>query len=95
MVEIDMEKQDNTIDLRAFLVKVLRKWRWFVVSLAVCGCVGLAYYMTSLSQYQVDAVFQIRSGEDAVSLPSSDMLQMFGFGGTKQESPRASTSIIP
>ncbi len=84
MVEIDMEKQDNTIDLRAFLVKVLRKWRWFVVSLAVCGCVGLAYYMTSLSQYQVDAVFQIRSGEDAVSLPSSDMLQMFGFGGTKQ-----------
>ena len=77
-----MENQENTIDIKDLVRKVLNKWHWFVLCCAVFGVLGIAYYFYATPKYQVDAVFQIRSGEESISLPGSEMLSMFGIGGS-------------
>ena len=79
-----MENQETTIDIKDLIKKVLQKWHWFVISCAIFGVFGIAYYLYSVSKYQVDAIFQIRSSEESFTLPGADMLQMFGLGGSKQ-----------
>ena len=78
-----MEYQE-TIDIKGIVRKLLAKWHWFVIACALCGVIGLAYYIYAERKYQIEAVYQIRSGEESITLPGSEMLSMFGIGGSMQ-----------
>ena len=56
-----MENQENNvIDLRAIVDKVLQKWYWFIISCAIAGAVGLLYYFSTAPKYIVDAQVKLR-----------------------------------
>ena len=80
-----MEVQNNNeIDIKAIFFALLRKWYWFVISCAVCGVIGIFYYLSSTPRFNVDSEVLLRSGEESVAIPGADMLQMIGLGGSKK-----------
>ncbi len=80
-----METQDtNAIDIKGILLMLLRKWHWFLISYLLCGGLGVLYYFSTVPKFMVDGEVQFRSGEDAVSVPGADMLQMIGLTGNKK-----------
>ena len=80
-----MENQENNvIDIKSIFFTLLKKWYWFFISCAVCGIFGVLYYLSTSPKYTVDSQVMLRSGEEMVSIPGSDMLQMIGLGGSKK-----------
>lgn len=80
-----METQDtNTIDIRGIIQMLLRKWHWFAISCLLCFGLGVLYYFSTTPKFMVDGEVQFRSGEEAVSVPGADMLQMIGLTGNKK-----------
>ena len=80
-----MEAQENNmVDIKGIIHLVLKKWYWFVLSCVICGGLGILYFLSSTRKYAVDAEVLFRNGEEGVSIPGADMLQMFGIGGSKK-----------
>lgn len=79
-----MEAQENMIDIKGILLSMLKKWYWFVLSCIVCGGLGILYYFSTSPKFSVDAEVLFRNGEEGVSIPGADMLQMIGLGGSKK-----------
>ncbi len=76
------QKQDE-IDVRAWCIRILKNWYWILLSCALCGALGIYYYMSRTKKFQVDANIMIRTSDDG-ALPQSEILQMMGMGGTKK-----------
>lgn len=76
-----MAQETKDIDVRALLVRILKKWYWIVLSCAVCGALGLYYYMSQTKKFKVDGSIMIRTSEEG--LPQNEILQMMGMGGSK------------
>ncbi|MBO4666337.1 MAG: polysaccharide biosynthesis tyrosine autokinase [Paludibacteraceae bacterium] len=80
-----MEAQENNmIDVKSIILLVLKKWYWFMLSCVVCGGLGILYYFSTSQSFAVDSEVLFRSGDEGVSIPGADMLQMFGIGGSKK-----------
>lgn len=77
-----MAQETKDIDVRALLVRILKKWYWIVLSCAVCGALGLYYYMSQTKKFKVDGSIMIRTSEEG--LPQNEILQMMGMGGSKK-----------
>lgn len=77
-----MAQETKEIDVRAWCVRILKNWYWIVLSCAVCGALGLYYYMSHTKQYKVDANIMIRTSDDG-ALPQTELLQLMGVGGNK------------
>lgn len=79
-----MENQENNvIDLRAIVGKVLQKWYWFVISCAIVGALGLLYYFSTTPKYIVDAQVKLRDDGAASAFAGVEVLQFMGMGGSK------------
>lgn len=76
-----MAQETKDIDVRVLLVRILKKWYWIVLSCAVCGALGLYYYMSQTKKFKVDGSIMIRTSDDG--LPQNEILQMMGMGGSK------------
>lgn len=76
-----MAQETKDIDVRTLLVRILKKWYWIVLSCAVCGALGLYYYMSQTKKFKVDGSIMIRTSEEG--LPQNEILQMMGMGGSK------------
>lgn len=77
------DKNSNEIDLRAWCIRILKNWYWIVLSCALCGALGIYYYVSHTKKFQVDANIMIRTSDDG-GLPQSEILAMMGMGGTKK-----------
>ena len=82
--QVVQTQENSTFDFKALIVLLLKKWYWFFLSCVVAGALGVIYYMSTAPKYLVDAQVLLRSGEEAVSVPGSDMLQLIGLGGSKR-----------
>lgn len=51
-----MSDANDAIDLRVITRKLLAKWWWFLISVALCLAVGAAYYKTTPKTWMVQAV---------------------------------------
>lgn len=74
---------EETLDIRGLLLRCLRNWYWFAITVVVCLIVAFLYIKTKTPKYEVSSTIMIRSDESTPSLPSSEMLEMFGLGGSK------------
>ncbi len=82
------EQEENVLDIEALIksmIKIfLKKWYWFATSFVLFGVIGVLYFMSAPMKFQVDSQIQLR-GENGISLPGSDMLQLIGLGsGSKK-----------
>ena len=68
---------DDNIDIRAILIKYLKKWHWFVISVFVCVAIAFVYLRITPPSYSVQTSILIR---DAGSNPLSQLALLDGFG---------------
>ena len=59
------QKQEEVIDIRAWVIRILKNWYWFVLSCALCGAIGGYRYLTTNQKFKVDASIMLRDGDDA------------------------------
>ena len=75
---------EDSIDLRALLEKYLKKWYWFVISVAICVGIALVYLVRAIPQYSVQTTLLLR--DDQASNPMSQFAMLEGIsdlGGNK------------
>lgn len=65
------------------LKESLRKWYLYLISLCVCGFLGLAYYVFTAPKFAVSATLMVRSTDVNSRSTQDEMLQMMGYGGEK------------
>ena len=77
-----MSQKEQEIDIRAWIIRILKNWYWFVLSCAVFGAIGLYTYFSTTKKFVVDASIMLRSDDEA--LPKFELVtSMMGMGGTK------------
>ena len=77
-----MSQKEQEIDIRAWIIRILKNWYWFVLSCAVFGAIGLYTYFSTTKKFVVDASIMLRSDDEA--LPKFALVtSMMGMGGTK------------
>ena len=77
-----MSQKEQQIDIRAWIIRILKNWYWFVLSCAVFGAIGLYTYFSTTKKFVVDASIMLRSDDEA--LPKFELVtSMMGMGGTK------------
>lgn len=76
------QKQEELIDIRSWILRILKNWYWFVLSCAICGAIGGYKYLTTTPKFKVDASIMLRSGDD--SFAAFDLVSsMIGIGDSK------------
>ncbi len=81
----DNSKQD-TINVRELLLRYLKRWYWFVLSVAICVGIGVLVFFSKTAVYNVSSTLLIRSTDEngMGQMPQVDMLSMMGLGSAKQ-----------
>ncbi|MGL5318341.1 MAG: Wzz/FepE/Etk N-terminal domain-containing protein, partial [Bacteroidales bacterium] len=76
-----MKKTENKelVDLRQTILIYLQHWKWIVMSLFLCLCIGVAYYKLKDPVYSVSANVVIKE-EDSKSAMGASALKNFAFG---------------
>lgn len=83
--ETIVEKPSDTIDVKAIVRNYLRHWYWFLISLVVCGALGLFYMKKKAPVYLVQGMVMLNQNDDETTNFSglSALASQFGFGGSK------------
>lgn len=76
-----MTQEKDQIDIRAWVLRILKNWYWFVLSCAMVGALGLYQYYTTTPKFLVDASIMLR--EDDESLTQLDPMSMIGMSAGK------------
>ncbi len=79
-----MAQETQEIDLRMWIIRILKNWYWFLLSCILFGALGVYSYFSTTSKYTVDAKLMIRNTDAESPLAQMEMLSMLGMGGTKQ-----------
>ena len=69
---------NNEIDFRKVIRVVLEHWWWFVVGVALCMLLGVAYYLRKTPKWTTDASIMLRQKAGGAQF---DALSMLGFSG--------------
>lgn len=77
-----MSQKQQEVDIRAWIIRILKNWYWFVLSCAAFGALGAYKYVTTTKKFDVDASIMLRSDEEA--FPQFEMMtSMMGMGNSK------------
>ena len=80
-----MASEQNTnnqeIDIRRIFLVCLQHWYWFLIGLALCGGLGVLYYLRTTPQFQTEAAIMLRQKNDTqlFSGATSGALDMLGI----------------
>ena len=78
------ENQNQEIDIRAWVMRILKNWYWFALSCVVFGGLGVFTYLSKTYKYTVDSQIMLRSNENENTfIPQSDLMGMMGVSGMK------------
>lgn len=77
-----MTPEKDQIDIRMWVVRILKNWYWFVLSCAIVGTLGLYKYYTTTKKFVVDASIMLR-GNEGMGMPDVDPMSMLGMGTNK------------
>ena len=76
-----MENKSNEIDVRKILRIIVEHWWWFVLGVAACTMLGVAYYLRKAPQWTTDASVVLRQKEGSGT--SLDALSMLGLSSNR------------
>ena len=78
------ENQNQEIDIRAWVMRILKNWYWFALSCMVFGGLGVLTYLSKTYKYTVDSQIMLRSNENENSfMPQAELMGMMGMSGMK------------
>lgn len=78
------ENQNQEIDIRAWVMRILKNWYWFALSCMVFGGLGVFTYLSKTYKYTVDSQIMLRSNENENSfMPQAELMGMMGMSGMK------------
>ncbi len=69
MEEKKIYQEEENINIKEILYQYLRYWKWFVISVILCGLLGLLYLEITPKQYQSEGKILLSSGNDSSPLP--------------------------
>ena len=79
-----MAQENQEIDIRKWVFRILRNWYWFVICCGAFGVLGLYYYFSHTSKFQVDSSIMLRTSESEKGFMNAEFLTLMGVGGMKQ-----------
>ena len=87
-----VSRQEETINIKDLIFLYLSKWKWFVLSLAVCMGVAVLYLLKSPSVYTRSATLLIEDNDKGSSISTADL----GFSdmGLFQSNTNVNNEII-
>lgn len=77
-----MAQEIQEIDVRAWVLRILRNWYWFLLSCLLMSGLGVLYYFSTTYKFRVDASIKIRTQEEK-SFLQREMMDMVGMGSGK------------
>lgn len=79
-----MAQEMQEIDIRAWVIRILKNWYWFVLSCVIFTGLGLLAYYSKTEKYTVDAKIMLRTSENENNfLPQTELMGMMGVSGMK------------
>ena len=75
-----MIAKDDAIDLKKILTKLLDKWLWFVISIAICLTIAVIYSRYTAPNYQINAKLLVNDDEKGGGL-GKDVGALMDLGG--------------
>ena len=79
------QKKTEFEQIKDFISLCLRHWYYFVISMFICGGIGIFYYLTKKPVFTIMSQVSIRANESllgsSISSSRSSLLSSFGFGG--------------
>ncbi len=78
-----MSQGNKTIDIRAWVIRILKNWYWFALSCVLMSVIGILSYNSSNKEYVVDAKLMLRSNDSKNMMPQADLLALLGVNGSK------------
>lgn len=79
-----MAQEIQEIDIRAWVIRILKNWYWFVLSCVIFTGLGLLAYYSKTEKYTVDAKIMLRTSENENNfLPQTELMGMMGVSGMK------------
>ena len=79
-----MAQENQEIDIRKWVFRILKNWYWFVLCCALFGALGVYYYFSHTYKFTVDASLMIRSTDDSNGMLNAEIMSLIGVGGAKQ-----------
>lgn len=76
---------NDLINLREIVIKYLRKWYWFVISVFVCFLIAFLYIKITIPTYQVQSTILLRQDESSMGFSEMAILESMGMGGSSKE----------
>lgn len=76
---------DDIINLRELLLKYLRKWHWFLLSVFLAFIIAFVFIKSSEIKYQVQTVILLRNDKTSSGISQKDMMESLGFIGFSKE----------
>ncbi len=77
-----MSQKDQELDIRSWILRILKNWYWFVLSCSIFGAIGIYKYLTTNKEYTVDASIMLRNEDEGI--PQLELVSsMMGMGKTK------------
>ncbi len=77
-----MAQGKTEIDVRSWIIRILKNWYWFLLSFVIFGALGTYKYITTTPKFCVDANVIINESQEA--LPEMDLMSVVGMGSSKK-----------
>lgn len=79
-----MTQETQEIDIRKWILRILKNWYWFVLCCALFSALGVYYYFSHTYKFTVDASLMLRNTDEKNSVLGAELMSMMGMGGMKQ-----------
>jgi capsular exopolysaccharide synthesis family protein len=77
-----MSRKEQELNIRFWVIRILKNWYWFLLSCVLFGALGLYLYFSTTKSYSVDASIMLRVDDE--SLPNLELVSsMLGMGSSK------------
>ena len=74
-----MAQETIEIDIRAWLVRILKNWYWFLLSAMVFGILGTYGYFSTTYKFEVKSEIMLREVDNGSSFLPSAMVDVLGM----------------
>lgn len=78
----EQSAKEETVDLKALVIKILKKWYWFVLAVFICGVVTMLYVIITPAKYSTQTTIIIREDDSSGIFSQLSLIDgLSGFGG--------------
>lgn len=79
-MDLNNDKLSDKFDFRYYLQLCRSHWYWFLISVVICGAIGVFYALTTVPVYQVVANILIAEDDGKASNAMSELASQFSAG---------------